>query len=424
MTWLLVTATLMLGLTTLCWACVGLARLLVRPGRGRHLAHEEVGRLTARDVAVLVAAHDEEAVIAGTIEAAARLVGPDQVFVVSDASSDATVDVVRSHGANVLDLWPNRGKAGALVAGLEHFGLADRFAVVMLLDADSRPAADYLETGLPLFEPGVVAVAGRATTLQDTPPPTRAGRVLVAHRERTYLAVQTLHKFGQAAARANVVTIVPGFASMYRTSILDQVDIAAPGLAIEDYNMTFEIHTKELGRIAFDPRAAKAYTQDPDTLGDYVRQMSRWGLGFWQTVLRHRPLLRPGIFLASLAMFCLEVVLSSLLLTVVLPAAALGAVAALLSGTAVDVGGAATAVDLFVPSTVLAAGIVLPDLLLTAYAAVLARRWSYLFLAPAFVLLRIVDAWVNLRALVRALRGGSSGVWRSPARRAVVSPSS
>jgi hypothetical protein len=108
----------------------------------------------------------------------------------------------------------------------------------------------------------------------------------------------------------------------------------------------------------------------------------------------------------------------------VLPAAALGAVAALLSGTALDVGGAATSVDLFVPSTVLAAGIVLPDLLLTAYAAVLARRWSYLFLAPAFVLLRIVDAWVNLRALVRALRGGSSGVWRSPARRAVVSPSS
>jgi len=422
MAWLLVTAVLMLGLSTLCWALVGIARLAARSHHpGRHEGARGSG-LTARDVAVLVAAHDEEAVIAGTIEAAAGLVGADQVFVVSDASSDGTVEVVRAHGAHVMDLWPNRGKAGALVAGIEHFELAERFEVVMLLDADSRPAPDYLETGLPLFEPGVVAVAGRATTLLDTPASTRVGRVLVAHRERTYLAVQTLHKFGQAASRANVVTIVPGFASMYRTSILDQVDIAAPGLAIEDYNMTFEIHTKGLGRIAFDPRAAKAYTQDPDTLGDYVRQMTRWGLGFWQTVLRHVPLLRPGIFLASLGLFCLEVVLSSLLLTVVLPAAALGAVAALLAGGPADVAGAATAVDAFVPSTVLAAGIVLPDLLLTVYAAVLARRWSYVLLAPAFVALRVVDAWVNLRALVRAVRGGSSGVWRSPARRAV-SPS-
>ena len=150
--------------------------------------------------------------------------------------------------------------------------------------------------------------------------------LLTSYRERTYVAVQTMHKFGQAASRANAVAIVPGFASMYRTEILEHVDIDAPGLAIEDYNMTFEIHSKQLGRVAFDPRSARAYTQDPDSLREYVKQMSRWNLGFWQTLLRHRVRLR--VFWVSLLLFAFEVVVSSLLLLVDRPGAGVGGRAA------------------------------------------------------------------------------------------------
>ena len=155
----------------------------------------------------------------------------------------------------------------------------------MLLDADTRPNPDYLETGLPLFlDPEVVAVAGRAKSIMTPPAPTVLGRFLVAHRERLYIVVQLLLKYGQAARGANVVSIVPGFASMYRTSALAKIKVLAPGLVIEDFNMTFEIHAKKLGRIAFHPSAAVAYTQDPDNLQDYTRQVRRWILGFWQTV--------------------------------------------------------------------------------------------------------------------------------------------
>jgi poly-beta-1,6-N-acetyl-D-glucosamine synthase len=63
-------------------------------------------------------------------------------------------------------LHPNRGKAGALAAGIERFALRERFEVVMLLDADTAPAPDYLQTGLPQFDdPDVVAVVGRAATV-------------------------------------------------------------------------------------------------------------------------------------------------------------------------------------------------------------------------------------------------------------------
>src|SRR5690606_41101148 len=126
-------------------------------------------------------------------------------------SRDWSSDVCSSD----LDIHPNRGKAGAIRASVEELALADRFEVLLLLDADSQLHDDYLVSGLPAFaDPEVVAVAGRATTILDPPPATVLGRVLVAYRERLYLSVQYLQKFGRAARLLNEVTIVPGFASM------------------------------------------------------------------------------------------------------------------------------------------------------------------------------------------------------------------
>src|SRR4029450_7121923 len=96
---------------------------------------------------------------------------------------------------------------------------------------------------------------------------------------------------------------------MYRTRILSSIDIDAPGLAIEDFNMTFEVHARRLGRIAFHPGRAIAYTQDPHTLRDYSKQVERWSLGFWQTLRRHG--LHVGRFWCLLAAFVAEVLTSS-----------------------------------------------------------------------------------------------------------------
>ncbi|WP_279402515.1 glycosyltransferase family 2 protein [Arthrobacter sp. JCM 19049] len=140
----------------------------------------------------------------------------------------------------------------------------------------------------------------------------------MAYRERLYQVVQVLMKYGQAMPKANVVNIVPGFASMYRARVLPEIDIAAKGLTIEDFNMTFEVHAKKLGRIAFHPSAAVAYTQDPDNLRDYTKQVRRWTLGYWQTIKRHG--LHWGKFWIVQALFVMELVTSSLMLLLVVPA--------------------------------------------------------------------------------------------------------
>ena len=135
-------------------------------------------------------------------------------------------------------------------------------------------------------DPSVVAVAGATTTDWSRRDRSVFTRFLLAHRDRVYLLTQLLQKFGQSWRRTNVVHIVPGAASMYRVEALAQIELEAPGLVIEDFNMTFEVHHRHLGRIAFHP-GARAITQDPDNLRDYTRQVRRWSLGFWQTVRRH-----------------------------------------------------------------------------------------------------------------------------------------
>jgi biofilm PGA synthesis N-glycosyltransferase PgaC len=189
---------LVLGVNTILWTTVGATRVVSArihrvgaDGRGRRALRRGLPAPVPRgyrppttaDVAVLVAAHNEELVIERTIRSAAEHLPPEQILVVSDGSSDRTVEIARAAGAQVYDLHPNRGKAGAIAAAIEHFSIPERFEVMMLLDADTHLSTDYFTTGLPEFSaPDVVAVAGRATTILEPRAPTFFGRLLVACR--------------------------------------------------------------------------------------------------------------------------------------------------------------------------------------------------------------------------------------------------
>jgi biofilm PGA synthesis N-glycosyltransferase PgaC len=181
---------------------------------------------------------------------------------------------------------------------------------VLLLDADTRLDPWYFLAALPLFDdPGVVAVAGCAHSSWHTPGLSFLGRLVTAHRSRIYALTQRLLKYGQTWRLINATHIVPGFASMYRTTVLPNMTINPVGLVIEDFNMTFEVYRRHLGRVGFTV-GAKAVTQDPVNLHDYIKQTKRWALGLWQTVRRHR--LRLDLLSAMLCVLLLELVTASL----------------------------------------------------------------------------------------------------------------
>ena len=368
-------------------------------------------------IGVIIPAHNEEPVIGAAIDSALRLFERWDVHVVSDASSDTTAEIAARTGVNVLELLNNRGKAGAIEAVIEEFALTDNYDGVLILDADTELHPSYVEGARrQLAEPDVAAVAGFVVSEWKPDERSFVGRLISAYRDRLYFMLQYLMRFGQTWRHANVSFIVPGFASVYRTSALREIDINPEGLVIEDFNMTFEVHHKRLGRISMKPDT-KAYSQDPFTLRDYYRQVSRWTLGLWQTIRRHK--LWPSSFCAALLLYVLEVVLVSLVL---LATVLVGAFVFL--GT---FGGDAvlalpffeegfTAVTAFLPLTAVLIGLFVPDYMLTCLMAMVRRRPSYLVYGLFFFPIRIIDAFLALRTIPKAWTSRSDGRWASPVR--------
>ncbi|MEW5920223.1 MAG: glycosyltransferase family 2 protein [Bacillota bacterium] len=84
------------------------------------------------DVMAIIPAYNEEKTIGEVIAVLKEVSLVKKIIVVSDGSTDYTVRVARSHGVEVLELRENRGKGGALKAGLDNV----KADVVLFLDAD------------------------------------------------------------------------------------------------------------------------------------------------------------------------------------------------------------------------------------------------------------------------------------------------
>ena len=94
---------------------------------------------------VLVPAHDEEAVLAASLDSlAGQTRRPERVLVIADNCTDATAQVARTNGVEVVETVGNtEKKAGALNQRLALLlpGLEPR-DVVMVMDADSTVSPD------------------------------------------------------------------------------------------------------------------------------------------------------------------------------------------------------------------------------------------------------------------------------------------
>ncbi|MBI5493983.1 MAG: glycosyltransferase [Deltaproteobacteria bacterium] len=114
----------------------------------------------------LVPAHDEEKVLARTLESLFAVNWPHNMFrvhVVADNCTDRTADIARRAGASVTERFDagRRGKGHALAAGFAHC-LADPFAdAVIVIDADSTVDADFLVAMQAHVESGEQVVQAR-----------------------------------------------------------------------------------------------------------------------------------------------------------------------------------------------------------------------------------------------------------------------
>jgi glycosyltransferase involved in cell wall biosynthesis len=86
-----------------------------------------------KKVAVVISAYNEEQRIGNVLRAVTRAVFPEEIIVVSDASSDRTASVARTfQNVRVIELPFNTGKGGAMAAGAN----ATDADIITFVDAD------------------------------------------------------------------------------------------------------------------------------------------------------------------------------------------------------------------------------------------------------------------------------------------------
>lgn len=260
-------------------------------------------------IAVLIPAYNEEDVIGKTLKSLNPIVDPKDIFVLSDSSTDDTGKIVREYGVNHTRSRERKGKTSRLQSGMKKYSINSKYEFVFILDADTRPKKDYFKKALARFDdPKVACVCGQVETEAKF-------NLFVAYRGLMYFVWQNLYK--RICSKINAVTIAPGTASLYRTSAFKKIKLDR-NIIIEDFDMTYQIYRKDLGRIVYEPDAV-VVTQDPDNLKDYFTQTTRWQLGFFQTAKKHKIPFGGKPFELALLYFTVQEVAHSIFLLVILP---------------------------------------------------------------------------------------------------------
>src|SRR3954451_13631669 len=253
--------------------------------------HRSAGELEREpNVAVVVPAWNEALVIGRTID---TLVGLDypaerlRVYVVDDASTDETPDVVLAKAAE----YPGRvfhlrrakggeGKAHTLNHGLRRIRAEDWYEAVLVIDADVIFTFRSLRRMVRhLADPSVGAVT--AYIKEGSRPANSMNRFISFE----YISAQAGARRAQNVLGAQAC--LAGGSQLLRRENLEAIggEIDTSSLA-EDTFTTFNVQLAG-GRVIFEPHAI-VWAEEPRDIAGLWKQRLRWGRGNVQVTLRYR----------------------------------------------------------------------------------------------------------------------------------------
>ncbi|GAB2479313.1 MAG: glycosyltransferase family 2 protein [Comamonas sp.] len=249
-------------------------------------------------VTVFIAAHNEEAVIAGCIEALLQVDYPrDRLVImpVNDRSSDGTRQIIdryaSAHPGRLHPFHRQDGPPGKAAALADATALAQRQGqseLIIIFDADYLPGKQLIkQLAAPFLDPEIGAVMGRVV-------PQNAGvnlltRLLDLERAGGYQVDQ------QARYNMGAVAQYGGTVGGIRLSALQDVGGWTPEVLAEDTDLTYRLLLQgwQMAYLGY----AECYEEVPESWAVRFRQIGRWAKGHNQvlTKLGHRMVTRPGL---------------------------------------------------------------------------------------------------------------------------------
>jgi cellulose synthase/poly-beta-1,6-N-acetylglucosamine synthase-like glycosyltransferase len=255
---------------------------------------------------VVVAAHNEAAVLPTTL---AALLGqnepPDAIVIADDGSDDGTAELLRtnfglcrpspgalsapssSHPALRWLRLPHGGKPAALNAALLHLDTE----IVMTVDADTlldRQAVAAMRRAF-AAEPCLVAATGILTPVCG---PTASGRLFQWFQTFEYVR-NFLSRY--AWMRADSLLLISGAFAGFRTEPVRRVGGFDAACLVEDYELIHRLRRHSvahgLGWTTAVVGASRAVTEAPGAIGPFLRQRRRWFGGFLQTQFWYRDMI-------------------------------------------------------------------------------------------------------------------------------------
>lgn len=237
---------------------------------------------------VLVPAHNETAVIVRCLKSLALSHYPNfDVIVVNDGSKDNTSqlanDFIKESGlkAQVVDLYPNRGKGGALNYILENYPLG---SITMVLDADCTVAPYTLKNMTRHFADGRVMGASSNVRVNSE------WTLLALFQQMEYI-IGYFHK--RHNAFTNSEFIIGGQGATYWTKTVTAVGGFRDDMQTEDIDLSLRVAIRgnKRNRLIYAPDSV-IYTEAVPNIRSLFSQRYRWKFGAMQALWANSYMLR------------------------------------------------------------------------------------------------------------------------------------
>lgn len=254
-------------------------------GKQRH-PYIDIDSADWPSVSVLIPAHNEEAVIANSLEALIHSNYPREkleVIVINDRSSDRTAEIINAFAAKyvgfIKPFHRSQGKSGK-AAALKDATKTAKNDIIMVFDADYIPGVGLIkQLTAPFFDPEIGLVMGRVV-------PVNTGhnlltRLLDMERAGGYQVDQ------QARMNMGLLPQYGGTVGGVRRVTLEDVGGWREDTLAEDTDITYRALLK--GWKTVYQNRSECYEEVPQTWSVRIRQIMRWARGHNQSLWRYAP---------------------------------------------------------------------------------------------------------------------------------------